>query len=364
MMRLKPLILLSAAAVLFACGESQAPPPAIAPAEDVNAAATTQTDTHIFEEIAAGVYFAVGAGPVNVASNALVIVNEEDVVVVDSHITADAGRALLNSIRVITDKPISYLINSHFHFDHAHGNQVFAGEADIVGHEYTRAALLDDPLSGHTYQVIGSPAAQTQILSALNEQIASGEGDTASLEAQRASLERHIAALPEVIPTPPNITLTDTMTLRQGSREIQLIHPGRGHTGGDVVVYLPAERLVFTGDLLYAGAPYLGDGFADEMPDTLETVRALDVDIIAGGHGPLMRDKTGIDRSQAYLRQYWKQVSDSYDKGLSAAEAAAAIDFTDWEEFAAFQVAAPQVIQVEVARMYERMRAHETEESL
>lgn len=364
MKRIRPLIIISSAAALFACGEnpsSKASEVPAAPTEDAVTSAVTETETHIFEEIADGVYFAIGAGPVNVASNALVIVNEEDVVVVDSHITADAGRALLNSIRVITDKPISYVINSHFHFDHAHGNQVFAEEADIIGHEYTRKALLDDPLSGQTYQVIGSPTAQTQILSALNEQIASGEGDTKALEAQRATLERHIAALPGVIPTPPNITLTDTMTLRQGTREIRLIHPGRGHTGGDVVVYLPAERIVFTGDLLYAGAPYLGDGFADEMPETLETVKALEVDIIAGGHGPLMRDKAGIDRSQAYLRQYWNQVAESYEQGLSPAEAAAAIDFTGWEEFAAFQVQAPQVVQLEVARMYERMQAHQAD---
>lgn len=359
---------LSLISLLWACGEQPAPPavPEAVLAETADSAESTpgtvETQTHLLEEIAPGVFFATGTGSVNVASNALVIVNEDDVVVVDSHITADAGRVLLNSIRAITDKPISYLINSHFHFDHAHGNQVFAEDTDIIGHEFTRAAMLDDPLNGATYQTIGSQTAQTGLLTALNEQITSEQGDTAALEAQRTVLERHIAALPEVVPTPPNITLTDTMTLRQGSREIRLIHPGRGHTGGDVIVYLPTEKVVFTGDLLYAGAPYLGDGFADEMPETLDVVRALDVDIIAGGHGPLMRDKTHIDRSQAYLRQYWNQVADSYEKGLSAEEAAAAIDFSDYEEFAAFQVAAPQVVQLEVARMYERIEAHEATE--
>ena len=317
-----------------------------------------QTSTHLFERLADGVYFATGSGPVNVASNALVIINEDDVVVVDSHITADAGRALLQSIRQMTDKPISYLINSHFHFDHAHGNQIFAGNTDIIGHEYTRAALMDDPLAGATYQTIGSPAAQSEILAVLDAQIAAGEGDPAFLQAQRAMLQRHIEALSEVIPTPPNITLSDTMTLRQGSREIRLIHPGRGHTGGDVIVYLPAERIVFTGDLLYPGAPYLGDGFADEFPATLEVVKALDVDVIAGGHGGLMRDKTGIELSQTYIKAYWNQVADAFEKGLPASEAAAQVDFSGYEEFAAFQLGNPKVIELEVARMYERMRKH------
>ncbi len=125
-----------------------------------------QTDTHIFEEIADGVYFATGTGTtVTVASNALVIVNEEDVVLIDSHITADAARELVRSVQEITDKPIRYVVNSHFHFDQAHGNQIFSSDVDIIGHEYTRQKLLDDPLSEQTYQVIGSPEAQSQLLS-------------------------------------------------------------------------------------------------------------------------------------------------------------------------------------------------------
>jgi glyoxylase-like metal-dependent hydrolase (beta-lactamase superfamily II) len=374
--------LLTAAAVLLltACGQSEGPSTAPTPsaqsgtpaaAEEaqggtatpsaMDAANTVQTETHVFEEIGPGVYFATGTGLVNVASNALVVVNEEDVLVVDSHITGDAGRELVRSIGTLTDKPIRYLVNSHFHFDHAHGNQSFPDGTDIIGHEYTRERLSADPLSEATYQTIGSPAAQSQMIAALEGQI-SGTNDPearSALEAQKTMLERHIAALDEVTPTPPNVTFEDTLTMYAGTREIQLIHPGRGHTGGDVIVYLPAERIVFTGDLLYAGAPYLGDGFADEFPDTLERVKALDVDIIAGGHGPLMRDKSGIDRAQAYLRMYWDQVSKAYAEGKSVADAVASLDMTGYEDFAVFQLASPAVQALEVGRMYERLEALE-----
>ena len=84
---------------------------------------TIQTDTHIFEKIADDVYFATAAGTVHLVSNSLVVINEDDVLVVDSHITADAARELLSSIKTLTEKPVRYLVNSHFHFDHAHGNQ-------------------------------------------------------------------------------------------------------------------------------------------------------------------------------------------------------------------------------------------------
>lgn len=330
---------------------------ASAPGE-ASAANALQTRAHHFEEIAPGVYFVTGNGTVNVASNALVVVNAADVLVVDSHITADAARELLDSIATLTDKPIRQLVNTHWHFDHAHGNQVFPAGTSIIGHEYTRQRLLDNPLAGHTYQTIGAPGPQKQILAQVDAQLAAATDSAAkaALDVQRAALIRHIAALEEVVPTPPHVTFSDRMSVRSGEREIQLLHLGRGHTGGDVVVYLPEEKVAFTGDLLYPGAPYLGDAFADEFPATLERLKQLDLEVIAGGHGALMRGKSAIDTSQAYLRDYWRQVSQSFTSGLTVDQAVAALDLSAYAQFAAFQLGSPAVLRLEVARMYERLR--------
>src|SRR5438552_13989828 len=81
--------------------------------------------THKFTQIAPGIYSAVGAGTPNVGSNSAVIVNRDDVVVVDAHISPEAGRALLRDIKTLTDKPVRTLIDTHFHYDHTNGNQVF-----------------------------------------------------------------------------------------------------------------------------------------------------------------------------------------------------------------------------------------------
>jgi glyoxylase-like metal-dependent hydrolase (beta-lactamase superfamily II) len=110
--------------------------------------------THRFQELAPGVYFAGEAqpGPIMVMSNALVIVNDEDVVVVDSHVTPAAARALIAAVATLTPKPITTLINTHYHFDHAHGNQAFPPGVAIVGHEFTREMLAGDPLKQRTYQ--------------------------------------------------------------------------------------------------------------------------------------------------------------------------------------------------------------------
>ena len=107
---------LMALALMIAC--ATAPP-------EQEATIAAKPATHTFEEVAPGVYFARGTGEVNVGSNSMVVVNDEDVLVVDSHITPDAARELVAAIAGLTDKPITTLVNTHYHFDHANGNQIY-----------------------------------------------------------------------------------------------------------------------------------------------------------------------------------------------------------------------------------------------
>ena len=78
-----------------------------------------------FQQIVPGVYSAIGTGTLNVGSNSAVVVNGDDVLIVDSHISPESARVMLKEIKTITDKPVRFLVNTHFHFDHTNGNQVF-----------------------------------------------------------------------------------------------------------------------------------------------------------------------------------------------------------------------------------------------
>lgn len=331
-----------------------------APADATTETAAAET-SHTLEEVAPGVYFASseGRGDMVLMSNAMVVVNEDDVLVVDSHVTPEAGRSLLAAVRTVSDKPVHYLVNTHYHFDHAHGNQVFDHDhTEIIGHEYTRERLLGPVLDEATYQTIGAPGPTAAQLDALKAAIADAPDENkAAMQAQAAMLERHIGALDEVVPTPPNVTLTEKMTLFRGDREIQVLHLGRGHTGGDVVVFLPKEKIVFTGDLFYAGAPYLGDAFVDEFPATLDRLAALDFDLIVPGHGPLVRDKAEIEVTQTYLRKYWEQVEASHARGLTVEQAVEALDLSGYEQYAAFNINTPGVLALEVGRIYQLLDA-------
>jgi cyclase len=292
-----------------------------------------ESDSHRFEEVAEGVWLATGTGSVHTMSNAMVLVGEFDTLVVDSHVTPAAARALIESMSVITDKPIRYLINSHFHFDHAHGNQAFPAGIEIIGHEFTRKKLngeLGDALEEFTFRNFSDKVSAT--VASLQQQ-AAAETDPAKkaqlVESHRVQHD-YMNAIGEVRPTPPNITLETKMTLFQvvadGSREIQLHHFGRAHTGGDVLIYLPQDKIVFTGDMMLPGLAYMGNAHVDEWPAALDGLLTLDFDTWLPGHGPVMRSKEPIGHFQSYLRDLWTKTSQMHSRGVSVDQAAQQID--------------------------------------
>src|SRR3989454_3068844 len=94
-----------------------------------------------FNKVADGVYHAVGTGTLTVVGNSSFIVNDNDVIVVDDHVSPAAAAVLVDEIKDITNKPVRTVINTHFHYDHAHGNQIFDKDVAIIGHEFTREML-------------------------------------------------------------------------------------------------------------------------------------------------------------------------------------------------------------------------------
>ncbi len=144
------------------------------------------------------------------------------------------------------------------------------------------------------------------------------------------------------------------MTLFRGGREIQLLFLGRGHTGGDVVVFLPRERIVATGDLLVNGLAYMGDGYIDEWITTLDELKKHDFATVLPGHGEAFTEKQRIDNFQAYLRDFWNKASEFKRQSLPAEQAAQRIDMTNHRpNFPNIQ--APGVDARAMLRAYERM---------
>jgi glyoxylase-like metal-dependent hydrolase (beta-lactamase superfamily II) len=306
-----------------------------------------------FNKVREGIYHVVGTGALTVVGNSSFIVNDSDVIVVDDHVSPAAAWVLLDEIKAITDKPVRTVINTHFHFDHAHGNQVFGKNVDIIGHEFTRDTLLKgNPLQMPLYKnyVEGLP----RQIDDLRKRVAAEADATkkAALQLQLQSAENNRASQAELTPTPPNVTLRTQLTLYRGGREIQVRFLGRAHTAGDVVVYLPKEKVVMTGDFLTAALSNMSDAFVNEWPATLDELKKLDFDTVLPGHGEAFTDKAKIDYFQAYLRDVWTQVSQFKRRGVSAEDAAKQADLTKHKEhFPSIQ--GPGVPIIAVTRIYE-----------
>ena len=309
---------------------------------------TVTTDTHRFHMLADGVYLAMYTVPM-FNSNSLVVINDDDVLVVDSHITPNAAKQLLAGIAQLTDKPITTLVYTHFHYDHAHGTQAF-GELQIIGHEFTRETMAGDPHNEPTF--LREKSGHPRTIAWLESQLeAAGDEQREQLE-YRLGLARVRAESTKTIePVPPDTTLHDRLTLFRGDREIQVIFCGRAHTGGDVVVYLPADKLVYTGDMAFSGPSFLGDGHVDEWPDTLMKLKELDVDLYVPGHGPPFTDSGRLDLVADYYRDLWDQVVTARADGANAGEATARVDLTSYAD--TLGIRRPGTDPLAVARIYQ-----------
>jgi len=310
---------------------------------------------YTLEKITEGVYYTTAIGPSNTGGNHAIIIGDSDVILVDDGTTPAAARTLLEDMKKITDKPVRWVINTHFHYDHTDGNSVFGPEVQIIGHEYVRHAIADldvvhrEPLkTGMANMVLQIESLKPQIV---DEKIMERR---VTLLKQLTAVQADLRELKALKPTPPNMTYTSQMTLRQGQREVQLLFLGRGHTQGDTVVFLPKERIVCTGDLMESRLAYMGDAVFDEWITTLDALKKLEFDTVLPGHGVPFHEKSLITAFQNYLSDFMTKVAALRKQGLSAEEAAKEVDLTSHKsDFPQIQGAGAEVRGVR--RMYEWM---------
>jgi cyclase len=255
---------------------------------------TAAKDLFELKPVADGVYAAIAAPQYKINSNAAVILTNDGVVVVDSHSKPSAARALWREIQGITRQSVHTLINTHFHWDHWQGNEVYA--AATANLEIISSARTQENLLSPTAGVGGVPYIDTQ-LAALPGEIAQLKDDIrratspeqkARLEANLQQAEAYYAELQQLKPALPTRTVASSVTLHEHGREIQLLLLGRAHTDGDVFIYLPKEKVIATGDAVVDWMPFLGDGYPEEWIETLNALERVDFTHMIPGHGDVL----------------------------------------------------------------------------
>ncbi len=296
-------------------------------------------------EVASGVYTIRHPDPSDdfPDGNTTVVIGKREVLVVDTCYLPSSADADIALIRRWTDKPVRWVLNTHWHNDHVGGNQRYRiawPGAEVVGHDetrrmiearvrsYVRRFVLPDSTFGRQREALRRTAETG--LDAAGQPV-----DASARAAATASLAREERAVTEfraMAIEAPTVTFETGLRIDLGGRVVELKHLGRGNTGGDVVAWLPAERILVAGDLVDHPVPYAFAGYPGEWIATLDRLAALDPALVLPGHGEPLQGKGYIERVAALLRNLREQVNDLLEKnggGFTLEEVQKAIDLSE-----------------------------------
>ena len=272
------------------------------------------------EKLADGVYAAIAEPAPLINCNAVIFEQDRDLMIVDTHSKPSAAISLLSQIRRdVSPKPVKYIVNSHFHWDHTQGNGAYrriAPNADVVSSEVTRQLL-----SGNGAQRMKASVEQAQsALAGYKDSLAKATTPEAKayFTEVAASTRDYISEMNSFQVELPNVTLKDDLILHDKAHDLHLAFRGRGHTAGDVVVFCPQKKVVATGDLLHGFAPFIADGYPMSWPRTLLTVAGFDFEHVVGGHGGVQHSKKVLHQMAAYIEDATEAVAKGKRAGKTA----------------------------------------------
>lgn len=220
--------------------------------------------------------------------NTGIIIGDDAVLVADTQATPAMAADVIRHIRTVTDKPIKYVVLTHYHAVRVLGASAYQPQQIIASQD--------------TYDLI----------------VERGEADKASEIGRFPRLFRNVETVPAGL-TWPTLTFNGRMTLWLGQLEVQLLQLGRGHTKGDTVVWLPQEKVLLSGDLVeFDATPYAGDAYFQAWPQTLQNIAALKPQALVPGRGAALRGEAQVARGLEMTRDFVSDLYASVKAGAAA----------------------------------------------
>jgi len=220
--------------------------------------------------------------------NSGIVIGDTSVMVIDTQATPAMAQDVIRRIREVTDKPIKYVVLSHYHAVRVLGAAAYQPE-HIIASQDTRDLIVER-----------------------------GEQDKASEIGRFPRLFQNVESVPPGM-TWPTITFAGKMTLWLGKLEVQLIQLGRGHTKGDTVVWLPQDKVLFSGDLVeFDATPYAGDAYFQDWPKTLDHIAALKPEKLVPGRGAALQNAAEVARGLEGTRAFVSELYASVKAGAAA----------------------------------------------
>lgn len=283
------------------------------------------------KEVTKGVFAAISIPGTGSLGNATIIDLGDKTLVVDTFTTFQAAQDLKAAAIYLTEKPVSYVINTHWHSDHTSGNQVFIPEAEIITTSTTREIMATFGKNRIAQQQSNSEP----ILQALNEmeekiKLEKDEKFKKEMQWDNTSDRAYMKMLPDLVYTLPTITFEEQMCIQGSERTIHLITYGGGHTQSDLFLYLPDEKMAIMGDLVLSKHhPVLNNANPPEWLKILEKIEQLDIETIVPGHGDVCT-KNELHDIKNYIIDIEKLVKQAIQDKKSIHEITVPKDYQDW----------------------------------
>ena len=308
----------------------------------LNAAAQPSDATAKMERVADGIYAilhddATDAWP---HGNTGVVIGDDGVLVIDSTYLPSRARADIALIRQITTKPVKYLVMTHWHFDHNNGNSIYRDAfpgITIVGEKNT-TRWIDVNSTWWPKMSTAADSERRASLATMEKKSTTGKDDKGVAlteeerkEAAKAVPQRkaELEELAKLEVVPPNMTFEREITLHLGKRRIELRDMGRANSPHDTIIWLPEEKVLFTGDIVVQSPlPYLGASWPVQWVDVLRALEAMPASAIVPGHGPVMRDFSYVARVRRFLEDVLAKTETMIREGKTLAQIQAAIDLS------------------------------------
>lgn len=294
-----------------------------------------------FQQLAPGVWAAIREDPFELPQegNAVFVVTGKGVVLFDAGGSPAMGEAIVAKVRSVTHQPITHVVLSHWHGDHMRGLQAIRAafpKAIVIAHPFSRDFIVStqerwlkrrETMVPNIEKALSNALASNQDLSgrplipAERAWLENGQSITAELDRENKRTTYVI----------PDTTVQDRLILSLGSREIRFLHPGRAHTAGDLVMWLPKEGVVATGDIVTAPVPLMTSPYVRDYVATLDSIRALGFRTLVPGHGAVQHDAAYIELLAELIRTVSEQMKPLAEQGLAQDSAMAKIDFAGIE---------------------------------
>jgi cyclase len=268
------------------------------------------------------------------SGNSIAIIGDDGVLVFDTGNIPGSTRRQIAEIRKLTDKPVRYVVNSHWHPDHNLGNSEYRAAfpgVHIIGTSATRAGILERVPTYFGQMKSFAPTDSLMRLRLSTGKMRDSSKMPDDVKQVWSLVVRDYAEfMPEVLqakPSPPDLISDDSLTVLLGNRRVKIVSPGRGNTAGDTYIYLPDERVLLTGDLVTFPGPFPSTSYFGDWIRDLDELKALHAAVIVPGHGDVQHDYAYIDMVRELLVFTRAQARDAVLRGVSLDSAQKQIDF-------------------------------------